>query len=53
MKNVLIEIKNDLQEMNSRVAAAENQISNLKCKEKICPIRTARRKKNLKKMRTD
>ena len=52
MKDTLIEIMNNLQEKNSRVDEAKNQISDLKHKEaKKQPIRTTRRKKNPPKMR--
>ena len=52
MKDTLIEIKDNLQGNNSRVDEAENQINDLEHKEaKKQPLRTIRRKKNLKKMR--
>ena len=44
MKDTLIEIKNDLQENNSRVDEAENQINDLEHKKAKQPIRTTRRK---------
>ena len=50
MKDILIEIKNNLQGINSRVDEADKQISDLEHKEeKKQPIRTTRRKSNLKK----
>ena len=50
MKDTLIEIKNNLQGINSRVDEADKQISDLEHKEeKKQPIRTTRRKSNLKK----
>ena len=54
MKDILIEIKKNLQGINNRVNKAKNHISDLDHKEaKKQPIRTARRKKNQKKkMRT-
>ena len=45
-KDTLIEIKNNLQGINSRVDEAENQLNDLEHKKAI--IRTARRKKNQK-----
>ena len=46
MKDTLIEIKNNLQENNSRVDKAENQINDMEHKgTKIQPIRTTRRKR--------
>ena len=52
MKDILIEVKNNLQRNNSRVDEAENQINDLEHKEaKKQPIRTTRRKKNPKKVR--
>ena len=50
MKDTLIEIKNNLQENNSRMHKAENQMNDLEHKETKQPIRT-RRKKESKKMR--
>ena len=44
MKDTLTEMKNNLQDINSRVDEAENQISNLEYKETET-IRTAKRKK--------
>ena len=47
MKDILIEVKNNLQRNNSRVDEAENQINDLELKEaKKQPCRTTRRKKN-------
>ena len=49
MKDTLTEMKNNLQGINSRVDDAKNQINDLEHKEaKKQPIRTTRRKKNLK-----
>ena len=48
-KDTVIEIKNNLQGNNSIVHEAKNQISNLEHKGDKNLIRTARRKKNLKK----
>ena len=48
-KYTLIEIKNNLQGNNNRLNKAKNQISNLEHKGDKNLIRTARRKKNLKK----
>ena len=50
-KDTLTESKNDLQVINSRVHEAENQNSYLEYKEaKTCSIRTAKRRKNKKKL---
>ena len=50
IKDILTEIKNNLQGINSRVDEVENQINDLEHKEaKKQPIRTTRRKKNLRK----
>ena len=51
MKHSLTEIKNNLQEYNSRVDEGQNQINDLECKEETKTIRTIRRKKNAKTMR--
>ena len=49
MKDALIEIKNNVQGVNSRMDEAENQINDLKHKEaKKQPIRTTTRKRNPK-----
>ena len=48
MKDTLIEIKNNLQGINSRVDKAENQINELEHEEQRHLIRIARRKKNTK-----
>ena len=48
MKETLIEIKNNLQGINSRVDKAENQINELEHEEQRHLIRIARRKKNTK-----
>ena len=52
MNDTLIEIKCNLQGINSGVDEAENQISNLEHKEEKKKVRTAKRKKNPKKMRS-
>ena len=50
MKDTLTEIKNNLQGNNSGVDETDNQINDLEHKEaKKQPIRTTRRKKNLRK----
>ena len=46
MKDILIEIKNNLQGNNSRVDEAKNQINDLEHKIPKQSIRTTRRKKN-------
>ena len=53
MKDTLIEIMNNLQEKNSRVDEAKNQINDLEHKEaKKQPIRTRRKKDQNKKQKT-
>ena len=49
MKETLMEIKNNLQGINSRVDKAKNQINDLNIREQKQPIRTTRKKKNPKK----
>ena len=49
MKDILIEIMDNLQGINCRVDEAEKQINDLEHKEAKQPIRTTRRKKDLKK----
>ena len=52
IKDTLTEMKKNVHGINNREDEAENQISNLEEKEaKKQPVRTARRKKNPKKMR--
>ena len=52
MKDILIAIKNNSEESNSRVDEAKNQINDLQHKEaKKQPIRTRRRRKNPKQTR--
>ena len=54
MKDTLIDIKNNLQGKNSSMKKAENQINHLEHKEgKKQPVRTARRKKRIKKKNED
>ena len=48
MKDILIEIKNNLQGINSRVDEAENQVSDLEHKEAKTPNQHSRKKNNLK-----
>ena len=45
------EMKNNLQGLNSRVDAVENQISNLEYKKQKTPEQNSKRKKNPKKIR--
>ena len=49
MKDTLIEIKNNLQGINSRVDEAEKQISDLEYRKRKYSVRTGRRKENPKK----
>ena len=49
MKETLVEIKNNLQGINSRVDEARNQISVLEHKEAKTTIQNSRKKKELKK----
>ena len=51
MKDTPIKIKNNLQEINSRVDEAENQISNLEYKEAKTTNQKRKKKKGPKKMR--
>ena len=46
MKDILIEVKNNLQRNNSRVDEAENQIHDWNIRKQNTTIRTIRRKRN-------